>query len=94
MNETIDSKIIGSSVTFSYERIEKEGSFLFDNWAQSWVDSEYDASISVEEKSTPIQLFPKTNQRFFIDRYHFDDMLATLNDSQFTDEFNQCLFCL
>lgn len=92
LNETIDSKIIGSSVTFSYERIEKEGSFLFDNWAQSWVDSEYDATKSVEEKSTPVQPFPKTNQRFFVDRYHFDDMLTILNDSQFTDEFNQCLF--
>lgn len=92
LNGVIDSKIIGSSVTFSYRKIENGVNFICDDWARSWVASEYDATRAVEEKPTPVQPFPKNNQKFFIDRYHFDDMLTTLSDSQFTDEFNQCLF--
>lgn len=39
-----------------------------------------------------IEKFPLTQTKLFVDTYHFDQMLSTLNDNQFTDEFNQCLF--
>ncbi|MBL1056996.1 hypothetical protein JEM51_11380 [Ligilactobacillus agilis] len=39
-----------------------------------------------------VEKLPRTNRQFFIDRYHFDEMLKAINSSQFTDEFNQCLY--
>lgn len=96
LNKSIGSNIITPSANFSYvKKIEEEGDFLFENWAQKWVDQEYDRTQEAEENSTLVEAFsdfPNTKQRFFIDRYHFKDMLESLNDSQFEDEFNQCLF--
>ncbi|WP_456086223.1 hypothetical protein [Ligilactobacillus animalis] len=64
----------------------------FSDWAYKWVDSEYNSTQKKLSQPTTIETFPTTNKRFFIDRYHFDEMLKVLNNEQFTDEFNQCLF--
>lgn len=58
---------------------------------ENWVKKEYSQTQAALQNKTKITELP-TNQKFFIDRYHFDDMLCTINDTQFTDEFNQCLF--
>ena len=93
LNKVTDPDIIKGSIHFGYEEIEDEDQwkYLIINWSKNWADSEYYATQSAEEKPTLIHSFPKTNQKFFIDRCHFDDMLKALHDSQFTDEFNQCL---
>lgn len=97
----IDKKIsetirqASTNFTFSDFDEKKNNDIFFEEWAKEWVDKEYDAAQEAEEHSTPVQKFPdfpNTKQRFFIDRYHFKDMLKSLNDSQFEDEFNQCLF--
>lgn len=61
-------------------------------WIGNWFDTEYKNTLEAESHSTPVNHFPKTNQRYFVDKYHFDDMLKIINEDQFTDEFNQCLF--
>lgn len=58
----------------------------------SWTENEYKQTLEIEKKPNPLTPFPLSHQKFFVDRYHFDDMLSTINDDQFTDEFNQCLF--
>lgn len=93
----ISSLIIKSSINFSYAPFEqdKNRKDFYVTWTQHWVDNEYDRTQKAEGMSTPVQSFPDfpdTKQRFFIDRYHFKDMLDAIDDSQFTDEFNQCLF--
>ena len=97
IDKKINSLIIKSSVKFSFIPFEKnrDEKNLYVTWAQRWVDKEYDETQKAESMSTLVQSFPNfpdTKQRFFIDRYHFKDMLDTIDDSQFTDEFNQCLF--
>lgn len=59
---------------------------------ENWAKKEYEQTNATLQKETPVEKFSTTNQKFFIDRYHFDDMLNSINDDQFTDEFNQCLF--
>lgn len=97
MNKEISQIIILSSAIFNFEDF--KGSLddknFFERWAKEWVDKEYDKTQDAEKSSTPVQAFPdfpSIKQRFFIDRYHFKDMLSTINNDQFTDEFDQCLF--
>lgn len=83
-----------SSLSFSYFDF-KNHSFqddLLEKWARDWVDNEYSNTSNELQRQGTIEPFPLSKQQFFIDRYHFDEMLKTLNDDQFTDEFNQCLF--
>lgn len=61
-------------------------------WIKNWVDTEYKSSLNDLRKSNHIEPFPTSEKKLFVDRYHFDEMLKTLDDNQFTDEFNQCLF--
>lgn len=63
-----------------------------EQWIKKWVDKEYNATLIAERQSTPVNYFPSTFKRYFIDKYHFEDMLKEINNDQFTDEFNQCLF--
>ena len=58
---------------------------------ENWVKKEYSQTQTALQNKTKITKLP-TNQKFFVDRYHFEDMLNSINDDQFTDEFNQCLF--
>ncbi len=67
-------------------------SAVTEEWLKKWVDAEYKTTLKVESKSTPVNYFPNTFKRYFIDKYHFEDMLKEINNDQFTDEFNQCLF--
>jgi hypothetical protein len=97
IDKNISEKICQASTDFTFSDFDekKNDDIFFEEWAKTWVDREYDAAQEAEENSTPVQKFPNfpnTKQRFFIDRYHFKDMLESLDDSQFTDEFNQCLF--
>lgn len=62
-----------------------------ESWINKWVDTEYNDTLSIERKPVPVTSFPLSNQKYFVDRYHFNNMLETINDEQFTDEFNQCL---
>lgn len=88
------NRICTYSLTYFYsdftEDYAKES--IINDWSKAWVDNEYKATLGSLKKATPIQQFPTSNQKFFVDRYHFDEMLKTLDDDQFTDEFNQCLF--
>lgn len=61
-------------------------------WIKKWVDTEYRSSLNDLKKSNYIEPFPTLGKKLFVDRYHFDEMLKTLDDNQFNDEFNQCLF--
>lgn len=97
IDKKITETIIPSSARFSFAEFDKDktNNNFYESWAKEWVDKEYDQTQKAESSSTPVQAFPDfpdTKQRFFIDRYHFKDMLETLNDNQFEDEFNQCLF--
>lgn len=60
--------------------------------SKDWVDNEYKSTLKKLSEPTIVEELPRTNRQFFIDRYHFDKMLKTINSSQFTDEFNQCLY--
>lgn len=94
-NEIISSKlskqIIVASLRDTFGVFELFESSI-ENWAQKWVDAEYESTLNIEAQSTPIMNFPLSNQRYFVDRYHFNDMLQRINNAQFTDEFNQCLW--
>lgn len=95
INKAIKSCMIQSSTSFSFADFDIKNNLFCEAWAKDWVDQEYYLSQKAEKNPTPVQKFPdfpNIKQRFFIDRYHFKDMLKTLNDSQFTDEFDQCLF--
>lgn len=87
-------KICPSSLSFSFTNFKNNEPIdrLINNWAKSWVDNEYSNTLKGLQSKDIIEPFPFSNQQYFIDRYHFDKMLETLNDAQFTDEFNQCLF--
>lgn len=63
-----------------------------EDWIRSWVDKEYNSTLTAESNPTLVNYFPSTFKRYFIDKYHFEDMLKEINNDQFTDEFNQCLF--
>lgn len=60
--------------------------------SKDWVDNEYKSTLKKLSEPTIVEELPRTNRQFFIDRYHFDKMLKAINSSQFTDEFNQCLY--
>lgn len=62
------------------------------NWSQAFAEREFKYFQSNLVKNNQIEPFPLTQTKLFVDTYHFDSMLNTLNDNQFTDEFNQCLF--
>lgn len=87
-------KILASSLNFSFSNLKDEHSqnSVAKRWAKTWVDNEYHNTSKNLQKKNIIESFPLSNQQYFVDRYHFDKMLKTLNDAQFTDEFNQCLF--
>lgn len=87
-------QVCQASISFDFGTFKNGSSsqINIENWARSWVDKEYhDTSKELQNKNV-IEPFPLSNQQYFVDRYHFDKMLKTLNDKQFTDEFNQCLF--
>ncbi len=95
ISQDLINKVILSSIkSFSTDLLESD--FLSNTfkkqWMYGWFDNEYKTTLDTESHSTPINHFPKTNQKYFVDRYHFNDMLKTINNDQFTDEFNQCLF--
>ncbi|MDM7552552.1 hypothetical protein QUD40_08545 [Levilactobacillus brevis] len=86
-------KIVPTSVTtlFIIPPIEKR-LFRFKELAKNFAAREY--KITQKELTTRniLEPFPVTKNEIFIDTYHFDDMLKKLNNNQFSDEFNQCLF--
>lgn len=59
---------------------------------KKFADAEYKKTHDQLITQNKIEKFPLTKTKLFVDTYHFDQMLSTLNDNQFTDEFNQCLF--
>ncbi|MDN7065953.1 hypothetical protein [Lactiplantibacillus plantarum] len=59
---------------------------------KKFADAEYKKTHDQLITQNKIEKFPLTQTKLFVDTYHFDQMLSTLNDNQFTDEFNQCLF--
>lgn len=61
-------------------------------WSKEFVDHEYNYFQTELIKNNKIESFPLTQTQLFVDNYHFDEMLTSINDNQFTDEFNQCLF--
>lgn len=88
----LKDRIIKSSINFGLPNYNTIPTYLLKKWAHDWVDNEYrETSLSLSS-ATKLQSFPTTNKKFFVDRYHFNDMLSTISDDQFTDEFNQCLF--
>lgn len=88
------NKIINSSILSKFGRFYDDASIdsFTSSLSKQWVDKEYESTLKNLSEPTVITSFPETNKQFFIDRYHFDKMLNTINSSQFTDEFNQCLY--
>ncbi|WP_270217261.1 hypothetical protein [Pediococcus pentosaceus] len=62
------------------------------SFGKDFAKNEYTSTKSSLESRGRIENFPTLNKQIFVDKYHFDDMLHKINDNQFTDEFNQCLF--
>ncbi|AUX11442.1 hypothetical protein C0213_03140 [Latilactobacillus sakei] len=62
------------------------------DWVKSFVSREYNNSKNMLEQKNITQQFPLLNKKIFIDKYHFNEMLSVINNNQFSDEFNQCLF--
>lgn len=89
VNERLINGIISSSKGWSLANFTPS---LYKNWVKKWIDSEYDETMRAESNPTPVTRLSTSNQRFFIDRYHFEDMLNVIDNSQFTDELNQCIF--
>lgn len=86
------ANIINGSLNTGYGEFGNFGDYITEALANKWVDNEYKETLEIESKSVPITTFPLSKQKYFIDRYQFDDMLETINNTQFTDEFNQCLW--
>lgn len=86
--------IYNPSIFYTFFDFTKEYSLedIKNPWIKKWVDTEYKSSLNDLKKSNYIEPFPTLGKKLFVDRYHFDEMLKTLDDNQFTDEFNQCLF--
>lgn len=61
-------------------------------FGKDFAKHEYNSTKTSLESRGTIEKFPTLNKQIFVDKYHFDDMLRKINDNQFTDEFNQCLF--
>lgn len=60
------------------------------SWINNWVDKEYEAmSKNLSTTKSPIIKF--SDKKFFIDRYHFDEMLKNIKDEQFWEEFRQVM---
>lgn len=64
----------------------------FNALAQRFAEKEYKTTQKELTARNVLEPFPVTKHEMFIDTYHFDDMLKELNNNQFSDEFNQCLF--
>ncbi|WP_164960365.1 hypothetical protein [Limosilactobacillus reuteri] len=94
ISQDLINNIITASLHFTYGDINRKYTLneLHKEWAKRWVDKEYTETQKILQKKNILETFPTSNQKFFVDRYHFDEMLNTLDDNQFTDEFNQCLF--
>lgn len=92
ISPNLKSKIINSSVIWTFFSIDEVNEYFPKKEACSWVDKEYSETLTIESNPTQLTPFPTSHQHYFIDRYHFNDMLNTINNDQFTDEFNQCLF--
>lgn len=88
IKENIEKSSIQSSIGFDELKISSANKIFITNWC----DFEYHSTDDSLSKPTEINSLPTTNKKFFVDRYHFNDMLSTIDDDQFTDEFNQCLF--
>lgn len=59
-------------------------------WINGWVDREYEA-MSKQLSTTKSPLIKFSDKKFFVDRYHFDEMLKTIKDDQFWEEFRQIM---
>lgn len=56
-----------------------------------WIEKEYSATKQQLETRGLVESYRFSKQKLYIDKYHFDTMLQTINDDQLTDELNQCL---
>lgn len=63
-----------------------------EDYAKKYAKKEYENSKKSLEQRNVVESFPFSNKKIFIDKYHFNNMLKNINNDQFTDEFNQCLF--
>lgn len=88
----LKSNIIKSSLKFSFLPLNIFLTSDNEDTANEWADKEYEETLGKESHPTPVTPFPTSHQHYFVDRYHFDDMLKIINNDQFTDELNQCLF--
>lgn len=86
------SNIISGSVNTGYGEFGNFDSFITEGLANRWVDNEYNETLKIESNPVPITSFSLSKQKYFVDRYQFDDMLKIVDNTQFTDEFNQCLW--
>ena len=102
ISTNIAPKIISGSLGYIYDdfkdiKVEYNNDLSFvsgytERWVKEWVDAEYNATLKAESNPTLVNYFPNAFKKYFIDKYHFEDMLKEINNDQFTDEFNQCLF--
>lgn len=59
-------------------------------WINNWVDREYE-TMSKQLSTTKSPSIKFSDKNFFIDRYHFDEMLKNIKDEQFWEEFRQIM---
>lgn len=81
-----------SQIMYSQSNEPHQISVFIDFVLNDWVEKEYHNTKQQLEQRGLVESFQFSKQRLYVDRFHFEDMLKTINDDQFTDEFNQCLF--
>lgn len=92
LNRKLVNHIIPSSIDYVFGDLEDASRSFCRRIANDWVDDEYKQARNVGSSLAPLTPVSFSKQRYFVDRYHFADILKTINDMQFTEEFNQCLW--
>ena len=62
----------------------------FESYISDWVDKEY-TNMNNFLSTHPTFQINFSNKRFYVDRYHFDEMLQNINNKQFSSEFNEII---
>jgi hypothetical protein len=93
----VEQKVIPKRITETIEAASLDLTFVSSiaainsQWIYKWVSNEYDLSKAMLEERNRVAPFPLSNQKIFVERFHFDKMVEAIGNDQFADEFNQCL---
>lgn len=61
-----------------------------ESWIKRWVDNEYESANKFLSTHIEKQINLSTN-KFYVNRFHFDEMLQSISNKQFLSEFNEII---